>query len=173
MEGRDGEQPELFTGDDDLPVENVSWDDVQTFISRLNTLQGCRGCYRLPTEAEWEYAARAGTTGDYAGDLESMEWYYANSGGKTHPVRQKRRNAWDLYDMYGNVREWVADWYDSEYYRNSPETDPKGPETGSFRVFRGGSFSLTAGYARSAFRDDGAPGTRYFNLGFRLLRMAL
>ena len=163
--------PSHFTGDDDLPVENVSWDDVQTFISRLNTLQGCRRCYRLPTEAEWEYAARAGTTGDYAGDLDAMAWYVGNSGRKTHPVRQKRPNAWGLYDMHGNVREWVSDRYAG--YPSGTVTDPTGPETGSSRVIRGGGWFYAARIARSANRADGTPAGRGLYVGFRLVRTGL
>ena len=166
-----GDNPSYFEGED-LPVEQVSWDDVQTFIRRLNTLQGCRRCYRLPTEAEWEYAARAGTTGDYAGDLDAMGWYVENSGRKTHPVRQKRRNAWGLYDMHGNVWEWVADWY-GHRYPSGTVTDPTGPETGSRRVSRGGSWGHTAGSARSADRGNVPPGFRDSYLGFRLVRTGL
>ena len=161
--------PSHFTGDDDLPVESVSWEDVQAFIHELNTLQGCGRCYRLPTEAEWEYAARAGTTGDYAGDLEAMGWYRDNSDGKAHPVRQKRRNEWGLYDMHGNVWEWVADWYGSRY-RSGTVTDPTGPETGSYRVVRGGGFNYHARSARSARRSYFASGYRNYYLGFRLVR---
>ncbi len=115
-----GSTPSDFKGPD-LPVEQVSWDDAQAFISKLNALgDGYR--YRLPTEAEWEYAARAGTTGPYAGDLDAMAWYSQNSGNKTHPVGTKAPNAWGLYDMHGNVWEWTQDWDGA--YSSSAVTDP-------------------------------------------------
>ena len=155
------------------PVESVSWEEVQTFLQQLNELEGCDGCYRLPTEAEWEYAARAGSQsaysfGDNAERLGMYAWYDANSGSKTHPVAQKLPNAWGLYDMHGNVWEWVQDWYGT--YPDSMETDPQGPETGSPRVMRGGSWSSTARYVRSANRDDWWPGNRNSRVGFRLVR---
>ena len=116
----------------DCPVENVSWDDVQDFIGRLNALEG-EVRYRLPTEAEWEYAARAGTAGDrYAGNLDAIAWYDGNSGGSTHPVGQKAPNAFDLHDMLGNVFEWVQDWYGG--YPGGSVTDPQGAASGSLRV---------------------------------------
>lgn len=96
------------------PVENVSWNDAQEFIRRLNGMEDASN-YRLPTEAEWEYACRAGSTGDYAGDLNAMTWYGENAGNTTHPVGQKRPNAWGLYDMHGNVWEWCQDWYEGNY----------------------------------------------------------
>jgi formylglycine-generating enzyme required for sulfatase activity len=134
-----GSNPSNFSScGDNCPLENVSWEDVQTFIERLNDKKDGH-TYSLPTEAEWEYAARAGTTGDYAGDLDEMAWYIKNSGSKTHPVATKKANAWGLYDMHGNVWEWVSDWYGSDYYQNSPNNDPKGPNSGSARVYRGGS----------------------------------
>jgi formylglycine-generating enzyme required for sulfatase activity len=127
-----GNNPSNFKGNN-LPVETVSWDDAQEFIKKLNA-KG-EGTYRLPTEAEWEYAARAGTTGDYAGNLDSMAWYSANSDMKTHPIGQKQANAWGLYDMHGNVWEWCEDWYDS--YPSGTVTDPTGAASGSYRVIRG------------------------------------
>ncbi|MBQ4142723.1 MAG: formylglycine-generating enzyme family protein, partial [Thermoguttaceae bacterium] len=120
----------------------------------------------LPTEAQWEYACRAGTTGAYAGDLGEMGWY-GSSGGGTHPVGQKKPNAWGLYDMHGNVWEWCQDWYGS--YTTSPTSDPTGPNSGSYRVFRGGSWYSGAQFCRSAYRDWSAPDFRYVNLGFRLV----
>jgi formylglycine-generating enzyme required for sulfatase activity len=151
------------------PVEQVSWDDAQEFIQKLNS-RGDGYRYRLPTEAEWEYAARAGTTGPYAGDLEAMAWYDQNSGDMTHPVAKKQANAWGLYDMHGNVWESTADWYASSY-SSGAVTDPTGPSTGSIRVFRGGSwYDGGAQGCRSAVRNGGSPGSRYGNLGFRLLR---
>ncbi len=123
-----GSNPSLFTGDPNRPVENVSWNDVQEFIRRLNAQEGAT-LYRLPTEAEWEYAARAGTTtrwsfGDDASQLARYSWYSENAGGQTHPVGQLLPNPWGLYDMYGNVWEWVQDWYDAGYYEVSPAVDP-------------------------------------------------
>jgi formylglycine-generating enzyme required for sulfatase activity len=161
-----------FTGDRNRPVEYVSWEDVQDFIQRLNAKE--RGAiYRLPTEAEWEYACRAGSKtaysfGDDTRQLREYAWYGENSG--THPVGRKWPNAWGLYDMHGNVWEWVQDWYGK--YAPESVTDPQGPTSGSYRVIRGGSWGAGAGYCRSAYRGHGAPGTRAADLGFRLLRTA-
>jgi formylglycine-generating enzyme required for sulfatase activity len=164
--------PSNFNGRSN-PVEMVSWDNVQEFINRLNKQEG-HTRYRLPTEAEWEYAARAGTTsaysfGDDAGSLGQYAWYADNSGKKTHPVGQKQSNAWGLYDMHGNVWEWVQDWHGENYYSSSPSTDPKGPSSGSGRVTRGGCWINDAGGCRSASRNSYWPGGRsgeYY--GFRL-----
>ena len=151
------------------PVENVSWDDTQEFIRRLNELASGRGYeYRLPTEAEWEYAARAGTRGARYGEVGEVAWYGANSGGRTQPVGQKRGNAWGLHDMLGNVYEWVGDWYGE--YPSGAVTDPRGPGTGSTRVRRGGGWYNHARGVRSANRSYGSPGDRDGNLGFRLAR---
>jgi hypothetical protein len=168
-----GSNPSYFKGDDNLPVEQVSWDDAQAFMAKLNALNdGYR--YRLPTEAEWEYACRAGTTGDYGGtgNLDEMGWYNNNSGSKTHAVGTKKANTWGLHDMHGNVWEWVQDWYSSDYYSSSPLTDPPGPTSGSGRVGRGGGWGSGAGGCRSAVRNAGSPGGTYDFLGFRLLRTA-
>jgi formylglycine-generating enzyme required for sulfatase activity len=140
------------------------------FIQRLNAKEG-HNRYRLPTEAEWEYAARAGTTGAYSfGDdadtLGRYAWYRDNSGGKTHPVGQKEPNAWGLYDMHGNVWEWVQDWYGR--YSSSSVTDPVGPSSGSPRVYRGGGWGFVAEYCRSACRLYDAPDFSRNGLGFRL-----
>jgi formylglycine-generating enzyme required for sulfatase activity len=162
-----GKNPSHFKGPD-LPVETVSWDDAQAFIKQLNE-RDSKYQYRLPTEAEWEYAARARSTGDYAGDLEAMAWYGNNSENKTHPVGQKQPNAWGLYDMHGNVWEWVQDWYGGGYYAQSPGTDPRGPTSGSYRVNRGGGWGGTARYCRSADRHGNALGNRNGTLGFRLV----
>ncbi len=151
----------------DNPVEGVSWDMAQEFIQKLNS-RGDGYRYRLPTEAEWEYAARAGTTGPYAGDVDAMAWCEGNSGRKTHPVAKKQANAWGLYDMHGNVLEWTADW--SGDYSNEAVTDPTGPSTGSFRVYRGGSWCVMARGCRSATRFNDSPDFRYVHLGFRLVR---
>ena len=161
-----GSNPSSFKGPD-LPVEKVSWDDAQAFIAKLNAKNdGYR--YRLPTEAEWEYAARAGTTGPYAGDLDAMAWYEQNSGRTTHPVGTKAANAWGLYDMHGNVWEWVQDWDGN--YDASAVTDPVGPSSGSYRVLRGGSWRHESQYCRSADRNSSSPGYRGYFLGLRLLR---
>jgi formylglycine-generating enzyme required for sulfatase activity/tRNA A-37 threonylcarbamoyl transferase component Bud32 len=152
-----------------LPVESVSWNEAQEFIKRLNARKDGY-VYRLPTEAEWEYACRAGTTGDYAGNLGEMGWYDENSGSKTHPVGEKKANDWGLYDMHGNVWEWCSDWYDRRYYRKSPEVDPQGPNSGSSLVERGGSWRDGAAYCRSASRYGLTTGNRFRDLGFRLVR---
>lgn len=162
-----------FKGDD-LPVEQVSWDDVQQFIKKLNEKEGINK-YHLPSEAEWEYAVRAGTTTRYSfGDDESKlgdyAWYHNNSNGMTHPVGQKKPNSWGLYDMYGNVWEWVQDkWHDS--YNGAP-TDGSYWEIGggSTRVYRGGSWGCDAGVFRSADRFDRRSDYSSRDLGFRLLR---
>jgi formylglycine-generating enzyme required for sulfatase activity len=166
-----GSNPSYFKGRNN-PVENVSWDDVQEFIWKLNEKEGT-GKYRLPTEAEWEYAARAGTTsrysfGDDAGELGRYAWYDRNSENTTHPVGQKEPNGWGLYDMHGNVFEWVRDWYGEKYYAESPGTDPWGPSSGAYRVIRGGGCSNNARDCRSALRSGGPLDYRESNLGFRL-----
>jgi formylglycine-generating enzyme required for sulfatase activity len=173
-----GSNPSHFQGPEH-PVEQVPWDKVQEFIRSLNTHEG-RTLYRLPTEAEWEYAARAGATGDYCfGDdvtqLSRYAWYEDNARRTTHPVGQLRPNSWGLYDMHGNVWEWVQDWYDNQEYARRAATgpaivDPAGPAAGSDRVDRGGSWLHAARNCRSAHRDSDAPGLRYGTLGFRLLR---
>ena len=151
------------------PVENVSWDDAQEFIRKLNERESGSGyAYRLPTEAEWEYAARAGTTGARHGELDEIAWYGDNIGWTTHPVGQKRPNAWGLHDMLGNVNEWTADWFGR--YPSGAVTDPTGPSTGSYRVFRGGGWGDYARYVRSAARLVNSPGHRGYDLGFRLVR---
>ena len=164
---------------DDCPVENVSWNDVQEYIKKLCELEKMNPCkYRLPTEAEWEYSARTGgstrspTGGSkyYWGDSINDEylWYDGNSGNTTHPVGKKKPNAWGLYDMTGNVWEWVGDWYDNSYYKNSPSADPKGANSGGFRVLRGGSWDFYAGFSRLSSRDNNYPDRRINNYGFRL-----
>ena len=158
------------------PVEWVSWNEVQDFIEELNNQTGKQ--YRLPTEAEWEYAARAGTTtiwycGDYESCLDDYAWYSVNSGDKTHPVGQKQPNAWGLYDMSGNVWEWCSDWYNANYYSESPSTNPQGPDKGEERVLRGGMCGWYARYCRSANRYQAYPHIPFFpigvvHVGFRL-----
>ena len=174
--GRSDRVSGLSTGD--FPVESVSWEDAQEFIGRLNERSEETGrVYRLPTEAEWEYACRGGTTtryyfGDDEADLDEYGWYLGNTGGwlegRTYPVGQKRANSWGLYDMHGNVREWCFDWFSGDYYANSPLEDPTGPESGSLRVDRGGCWGLTAGSCRSADRSRSGPGSRIGSLGFRV-----
>ncbi|HPC91616.1 MAG TPA: bifunctional serine/threonine-protein kinase/formylglycine-generating enzyme family protein [Myxococcota bacterium] len=161
-----GNNPSHFKGPD-LPVERVSWNDVQDFIGKLNQMLGTNNL-RLPTEAEWEYACRAGTTAAWYGELDKIAWYGDNSGGKTHPVGTKAPNAWGLYDMLGNVWEWCQDWYGA--YPSGSVTDPTGPSTGSYRVFRGGSWSSRAWVVRAAYRHYDDPGYRSDALGLRLAR---
>jgi formylglycine-generating enzyme required for sulfatase activity len=151
-----GENPATFKGDD-LPVENVSWEHCQKFVARLKEKAGQGMTCRLPTEAEWEYACRAGSRATYCfGDddlgLGEYAWYTRNSEKKTHPVGQKKPNAWGLYDMHGNVWEWCADWYDARYYGKSPGKDPQGPASGDYRVLRGASWYDSPDIVRSAFR---------------------
>jgi formylglycine-generating enzyme required for sulfatase activity len=169
-----GYNPSKFRGDN-LPVENVSWDDVQDFIRKLNKKENTT-IYRLPTEAEWEYAARAGTTteysfGDDASGLGDYAWYYDNSGKKTHPVGKKQRNSWDLHDMHGNLQEWVQDeWHSS--YEGAP-TDGSVWENGSsgaFRVVRGGGWSNSANTCRSASRSGHVQSACDPDTGFRLIK---
>ena len=157
--------PSCFEGPD-RPIERVSWDDAVEFCDRLSLQTG--KTYRLPTEAEWEYAARAGSTGEYAGTLWVMGWFDELSDDETHPVGETEPNVWGLYDMHGNVCEWVKDWYDKDYYRRSPKNDPQGPDSSDTRVLRGGSFTDYAGDCRSASRYHFAPDTCHLNFGFRL-----
>ena len=163
-----GSNPSYFEGDA-LPVEQVAWNDCQEFIRKLNQKTGKN--FRLPTEAEWEYAARGGKKSNgykYAGsnDIGSVAWYTNNSDSKTHPVKGKSPNELGLYDMSGNVWEWCSDWYGS--YSSGSQTNPQGPSSGSLRVLRGGSWRSNAGYCRVSYRYFGGPGNRYFDSGFRL-----
>ena len=170
-----GTDPSMFKGSN-LPVENVSWQDAKQFLEKMNDRNDGYQ-YRLPTEAEWEYAARAGITGAYSGSLDDMGWYEKNSGDQTHPVGQQQPNAWGLYDVHGNVWEWVEDWYGARYYRSSPASNPTGPPAGLFRVARGGSWRDDAAYSRLTFRSVAAPGyaqgTSDVDIGFRCVRQAL
>lgn len=132
-----GNNPSQFTGND-RPVERVSWNDVQEFIKKCNHEKAIH-LYRLPTEAEWEYCRRAGTTTPYSGyKIEDLAWFHSNSEKQTHAVAQKSPNAWGLYDMHGNVWEWCQDWYYG--YPKDSVIDPVGPATGSYRVLHGGSW---------------------------------
>lgn len=151
----------------------VSWKDAQEFIQKLNKLEG-HDRYKLPTEAEWEYAARAGSATAYSfGDdknyLDNYAWHSEQFGsGHHHQVGQKLPNPWGLFDMHGNVWEWVADYYSREYYSNSPSDQPLGPESGSDRVVRGGSWHITSTSWRSAFRKGYKEDYRGISIGFRL-----
>jgi formylglycine-generating enzyme required for sulfatase activity len=168
-----GHHRNYFHTQPNLPVDSVSWHDVQQFIHRLNEREGGPP-YRLPTEAEWEYAARAGTAtaysfGNEAPQLGKYGWYVVNAGQKTYPVGQLQPNAWGLYDIYGNVWEWVQDFYGP--YPAEVVVDPTGPSSGSDRVYRGGSWYSDATLCRSARRIHAPPNTRDQGfLGFRLLR---
>ena len=164
--------PSSFGGCDNCPVEKVSWNDVQKFITKLNATTG--KVYRLPTEAEWEFAARGGNKSKgyiYSGSnsLGEVAWFTNNSSNKTHAVGQKAVNELGIFDMSGNVWEWCSDWYGSDYYSNSPQNNPKGPSTGVLHVFRGGSWDYFASYCRSSFRTISTPIDRINSLGFRLV----
>jgi formylglycine-generating enzyme required for sulfatase activity len=166
-----GANPSHFQGDD-FPVETVSWDDCQEFLKKLSAKEG--KTYRLPTEAEWEYACRAGSTtrfnaGDDDNALDGAGWYGGNSENKTHPVGQKKPNAWGLYDMHGNVWEWCQDWCGEDYYKSSPTNDPAGPETSAGRVLRGGAWNIYPRSCRSAIRLKLDPGYRHYLHGFRVV----
>lgn len=153
-----------------LPVVSVSWDDTQAFIRTLNALPG-NWRYRLPTEAEWEFAARAGSDGLRPMPLESLAghaWYIANSGDEPQPVGTRMANAWGFYDLLGNAWEWVADRYAPDTYRVASQADPAGPSTGGKRVRRGGSYHCPSHLVRPGYRAADAPDTRYSVLGFRL-----
>ncbi len=168
-----GNNPSYFKGDN-LPVEYVSWDNVQEYLKRLSQKTGEK--YRLPTEAEWEYACRAGTgtkfsSGNDHTKIGRYAWFTGNSGGKSHPAGQKLPNSWGLYDMHGNVWEWCSDWYGEEYYRNSDIKNPKGPPGGLYRVVRGGSWISLEFFLRSSARYCAKPeyNTSYVT-GFRCVR---
>jgi sulfatase modifying factor 1 len=185
-----GTNPSYFSScGTDCPVEYISWHEVAEYANALSVADGLTECftctngfcttpnspytcdgYRLPTEAEWEYAARAGTDYVYAGSntVGDVAWYYSNASSTTHPVAQTLPNDWGLYDMSGNVWEWIWDWYDSGYYSSSPSSDPAGPTSASDRVVRGGSWYDVASNARVAGRSS-PPFGRY-DIGFRLSR---
>jgi formylglycine-generating enzyme required for sulfatase activity len=183
-----GKQKAKIAGQDTkrFPVENVSWDEVVEFCRRLSETpeeKTARRTYRLPSEAQWEYACHAGSTGRFSFSpsnraipreydehgLEDYGWFGNNSGGMPHAVGLKRGNPWSLYDMHGNVWEWCQDWYDKDWYAASPPDDPSGPPGGSCRVRRGGSWICSAGRCRSANRIAHGPGgDRFYDLGFRV-----
>lgn len=172
-----GSNPSVFQGDD-LPVESLTWHDVQEFVGRLNAKSGAR--YRLPTEAEWEYACRAGSpflfaTGQgneflHLENLGEFAWYRVNDENRTHPAGQKRPNAWGLHDMHGNVWEWCQDSYDPGYYKRAPAVDPHHDGPLTERVFRGGSWFLGPAHLRAAFRGFNLATFRSPYVGFRLVR---
>ncbi len=166
-----GSNPSQFKSGGDFPVEMVSWNDCQAFCRKLSLRAEHK--VRLPTEAEWEYACRAGTTTVYSfgvddGALADYAWFAHNSGKQTHAVGQKRPNAWGLYDMHGNMWEWCNDWYSADYYSRSPVANPRGPTSGNARVQRGGSWTDVAHYVRSAIRIYGPPDVLRAHNGFRL-----
>ena len=165
-----GNNPSSFSGCEDCPVERVSWNDVQDFIRKLNAQTGKN--YRLPTEAEWEYAAKGGKSSKgytYSGsnDLNSVAWNIDNSGRKTHAVGGKQANELGVCDMTGNVWEWCSDWYGT--YNSYSETNPTGASSVQHRVLRGGSWNASAYYCRTADRNGGNPDIRYYYYGFRIV----
>ena len=169
-----GTNPSYFSSlGKDFPVEQVSWEDAMMFCQKLTAQEQVAGrlpagyAFTLPTEAQWEYACRAGTTGPYAGNLDAMAWYADNSGHTTHPVGKKQPNAWGLYDMHGNVWEWCADWYGPSYSGGSV-TDPLGPTSGGRRVSRGGGWRDAAADCRSAGRSCFGHYYTDGGLGFRV-----
>jgi formylglycine-generating enzyme required for sulfatase activity len=182
-----GSNPSAFKGED-RPVEQVTFEQVHEFLNKLNA-RNDGFLYRLPTEAEWEYAARAGTTDQYAGSLHDMAWYndgqsaargsgaFQNENSpvgllvpEPHPVATKKPNAWGLYDMRGNVAEWIEDFFDANYYSTSPAADPKGPATGDGHVVRGGSFRVYPWLTRVSLRSIFPDTYEFADLGFRVVR---
>lgn len=169
-----GRQPSHFNRCPECPVENVSWNDVSKFLEKLNQNKGTN--YRLPSEAEWEYAARSGGKSDkWAGTsdeskLGEIAWHGTNSKSLTHPLGEKGPNGLEIYDMTGNVSEWVSDWYLDDYYKRSPNDNPAGPLIGSYRVFRGGSFYNEPKYMTNSFRFSAGPEYKDRAIGFRLAR---
>jgi formylglycine-generating enzyme required for sulfatase activity len=166
-----GTNPSYFKNCTDCPVENVSWVDANKFVNALNQLTGKH--YRLPTEAEWEYAARGGNEQGgftYSGSnvIDDVAWHYNNSRKKTHPVGQKMPNEAGLYDMTGNVSEWCSDWYDETYYTHAPQSDPKGPADGNWHVLRGGSWFAFDIESRNCYRNYPSADYRLYTIGFRL-----
>ncbi len=168
-----GINPSVYGGNPNRPVENVSWNDCQSFLTAINALG--LGSFRLPTEAEWEYACRASTATRYYwgedplnGEIDFYAWFGENSGATPHEVGSKLANLWGLFDMSGNVWEWTADRYGD--YPSGPVTDPTGPASGSYRAIRGASWKNTSYYCRSAGRFHVSPSYHDGLLGFRLVR---
>lgn len=168
-----GTNPSTFqAAGPDAPVERVSWIDAMAYCRKLTERERAAGrlpaghIFTLPTEAQWEYAYRAGTTGTYPGEPDAMGWNAGNSGGTTHPVGRKQANAWGFHDMGGNVLEWCRDWYGD--YPRGAATDPSGPERGYYRIARGGSWRMDVAVSRSAARAGGSAGRLDYTLGFRL-----
>jgi len=164
--------PSHFIGDQH-PVEQISYHDAHEFIRKLNQLEKTKA-YRLPYEAEWEYAARAGSQttycfGNNTSQLEKYAWFRKNSGKTTHPVGKLSPNAWGLYDIHGNVHEWCEDWFDKKYYGLSAKTNPTGPKKGLAKSLRGGDWGSEDWHCRSASRSLGAPDRRGNRLGLRLI----
>ena len=164
-----GTNPSDFKGNNN-PVENVSWNDCQEFVKKLNQLTGLK--FALPTEAQWEYAARGGNQSKgykYSGsnNIGDVAWYKGNSGNKTHQVGTKQPNELGIYDMTGNVWEWCNDWYGD--YRSSAQTNPVGPSSGSSRVLRGGGWGSNARGCRVSYRFNFNPSSRYYYYGFRVV----
>ena len=169
-----GSNPSTFQGAsypdaDSRPVENVSWNKAEAFCRLLSQWERVAdGTYGLPTEAHWEYAARAGSTDARYGLVGNIAWYNVNGANQTHPVGGKSANTWGLYDMLGNVWEWTADW--SSNYSSVSQDDPSGPLTGSLRMYRGGSIAGSTSESRAASRRSIAPTSAFLNLGFRVVR---
>lgn len=168
-----GENPSHFKAvGKEAPVERVSWEDAMAFCRKLTERERSAGrlpegyVYTLPTEAQWEYACRAGTSEAYPGNPDKMAWHEGNSGGRTHPVAEKEPNTWGFYDMSGNVLEWCVDWYGD--YAGGAVSDPRGPKFGHFRIARGGSWRVDVGVGRSAARAGGSAGRRDYTMGFRV-----
>jgi formylglycine-generating enzyme required for sulfatase activity len=168
------QNPSVFSENENNPVEMVSWNDTEEFLRRLNALN-LGGTFRLPTEAEWEYAARAGSTTRFGfgedpdfGLLQQHAWFYSRAEGRSHAIGLKKPNAWGLFDMHGNVWEWCSDWY-APYTDDQPITDPKGPNTGTDRIIRGGSWFNEPEALRSANRHRHPPDSRQTNLGLRVV----
>jgi formylglycine-generating enzyme required for sulfatase activity len=162
-----GSNPSYFqNAGPDAPVEQVSWTDVQVFLARLNAAQR-QWTVRLPTEAEWEYAARAGTTGETYGPLDDIAWYRTNGARTTHPAGQKAPNTFGLYDMLGNVWQWCQDWFGP--YVSAPAVDPQGAANGERRVTRGGCFYCEALHERAARRNRDLEGHSWRSIGFRIV----